>query len=162
MANPAHLWALRGAMAPYAKWMLQQKLSSEQRPDLPSMPNELATHAAWACDALQSSALDVSGTMRKHQLKLADRQCRMAELSGRIQSMIVILATCLYAARQNDEIIRAAAATLAQDMRNKLTGRRPSDRDFKQLSQLGAALADNSTSLLKDVPDVEIMMRYDG
>jgi alkylation response protein AidB-like acyl-CoA dehydrogenase len=162
MANPAHLWALRRAMTPYAKWMLQQKLSRKQRPNLPPMPADLHDHAAWACDALQSSALEVSGAMRKHQLKLADRQCRMAELSGRIQSMIVILATCLYAARQNDETIRLAAATLAQDLRNKLTGRRPSDRDFKQLSQFGAALADDSTSLLKDVPDAEIMMRYDA
>lgn len=162
MANPAHLWALRGAMAPYAKWMLQEKLSRKPSPQLPPLPAELAEHAKWACDALQSSALDVSGTMRKHQLKLADRQCRMAELSGRIQSMIVMLATCLYAARQQDETIHLAAATLAQDLRNKLTGRRPSDRDFKQLGQLGAALAENSSSLLKDVPEVEIMMRYDG
>ncbi|MEX2172179.1 MAG: acyl-CoA dehydrogenase family protein [Pirellulales bacterium] len=159
--NPAHLWALRTAMPPYANWMLKQKLARKVRPDLPPLPAELEPHAAWACQMLQSSALEVSGAMRKHQLKLADRQCRMAELSGRIQSLIVMLATCLYAARQDDETIRQAAATFAQDTRNKLTGRRTSDRDFKQLGRLGAMLAEGGSPLLKDVPEVDILMRYD-
>ena len=35
--------------------------------------------------------------MTKHQLKLADRQCRMAELSQRVQDLVVILATSLWA-----------------------------------------------------------------
>ena len=41
-------------------------------------------------------ALEISSTMSKFQLKLADRQCRMAELSQRCQDLITILATSLY------------------------------------------------------------------
>jgi len=35
--------------------------------------------------------------MRKHQLKLPDRQCRMAELSQRVQDVVTILVTALWA-----------------------------------------------------------------
>ena len=38
-------------------------------------------------------ALEISGTMSRFQLKLADRQCRMAELSQRCQDVITILTT---------------------------------------------------------------------
>ena len=41
--------------------------------------------------------------MRKHQLNLVDRQCRMSELSSKVQNLIIILATSLYAARQDDD-----------------------------------------------------------
>jgi len=35
-------------------------------------------------------AREVSDAMSKYQLKLADRQCRMAELSQRVQDVITI------------------------------------------------------------------------
>ena len=54
--------------------------------------------------------------MTKHQLKLADRQCRMAELSQRLQDLVVILATSLWAGRQSSEIVQAAADILCQDL----------------------------------------------
>ena len=65
--------------------------------------------------------------MRKHQLKLADRQCRMAELSQRLQDLVVMLTTSLWAGRQSSEVVRDAADILCQDLRRKLTGKRPSD-----------------------------------
>ena len=37
----------------------------------------------------QRHASELSAAMRKHQLKLADRQCRMAELSQRVQDTVV-------------------------------------------------------------------------
>ena len=64
--------------------------------------------------------------MRKHQLKLADRQCRMSELSARVQKLVVMLGTSLYAAKQNDEVVRAAADVICQDLTRELTGQRPS------------------------------------
>ena len=47
--------------------------------------------------------------MRKHQLRLADRQCRMSELSQRVQDLVVILTTSLWAGRQSGELVRASA-----------------------------------------------------
>ena len=87
-------------MGPYLKWIVAQKLSTRSTPLLPQMPNELRTHAEFATDWLQRSPLVIDGVMRKHQLALADRQCRMAYLSQQIQDAVTILCTSLYAARQ--------------------------------------------------------------
>ena len=43
----------------------------------------LAAHAEYAAAASSASRLEISDVMFKHQLRLADRQCRMAELSQR-------------------------------------------------------------------------------
>src|SRR5579859_1409642 len=47
LSNPAHLWALRNAMAPYAKWYLKENLGGWRKPELPAMPAELAAHAQF-------------------------------------------------------------------------------------------------------------------
>ena len=62
------------------------------------MPKPLREHAEFACERLQRMALEISGTMSRFQLKLADRQCRMAELSLRCQDVITILTTSMYGA----------------------------------------------------------------
>src|SRR5699024_5873541 len=98
--NPGHAWALRKALAPYAKWYLRERFSSKPRPSLAGLPTTLRHHAEYAIEGLQRSPLEISRTMQKHQLKLADRQCRMSEMSARIQNLVVILCTSLYAARQ--------------------------------------------------------------
>ena len=69
------------------------------------MPPKFATHAEFATNWLQRSPLVIDGVMRKHQLALADRQCRMAYLSQQIQDAVTILCTSLYAARSSDEVV---------------------------------------------------------
>src|SRR5262249_32936883 len=137
-ANPRHLWALRGPLWGYTKWLAGAKMRLPKHPHWPAMPKELRSHADFAAHALQRSAGEISATMRKHQLKLADRQCRMAELSARIQSFVVILCTSLYASRQRDELVRKAAEVLCRDLTRQLTGARVSDRDLRNLTELGA------------------------
>ena len=73
--------------------------------------------------------------MTKHQLRLADRQCRMAELSQRLQDQVVILATSLWASRQSSEIVQTAADILCQDLTRKITGKRPTRRLFPRRHQ---------------------------
>ena len=158
--NPLHLWALRKAMPPYAMWMLKQKLTPGKAPSLPEMPSKLKEHAEWACQQLNKAPLEVSGTMRRHQLKLADRQCRMAELSGRLQKLIVMLATSLHAARSKDEVIHAAADVLCQDLTRDLTGKRPSDRYFRTVTKLGETIVDGGFKSIAGIDDIEILMSY--
>ena len=124
------------------------------------MPVQLRKHAEFAVSGLQKSPLEISGTMRKHQLKLADRQCRMAELSGRIQKLVVILCTSLYASQQSDEIVRDAADILCQDMIRELNGRRPSDRYFRSVTKLGEAIIDGGFQSLADHTPDDILMPY--
>lgn len=159
--NPAHAWALKGPLLEYSKWFLGEKFGSRPAPKLPSMPKNLRDHAEWAADKLQESPMEISGTMRKHQLKLADRQCRMSELSSRIQSLIVVLCTSLYAARKDDELIREAADLICTDMRREYSNRRVKDREFRMATKLGAKIADGGVKSFADIEPDEIMMRYE-
>ena len=160
--NPAHAWALRSALPNYGKWFLAQYLVPRPRPSLPPMPRALQQHAEFAAAGLQNSPLEISGTMRKHQLKLADRQCRMSELSSRIQKLVVMLCTSLYAARQEDEVVRSAAEVVCDDFTRELTGRRPTDRELRRVTALGAAIADGGFKSIAGLKPDEILMSYEN
>lgn len=159
--NPAHLWALKDVALPYAKWMMARRLRPLATPELPEMPKNLSEHAEFACERLQRMALEVSSTMSRFQLKLADRQCRMAELSQRCQDLITILTTSLYAARQEDELVRDAADVLCTNMRQKLLGRRPSNHYFRRATELGAAIAEGRFASIAGIEADEILMGYE-
>ena len=158
--NPVHAWKLRQAMGPYAKWLASQYLSTRPSPELPPMPAALRRHADFAGRELQRSPLEITGTMRKHQLKLADRQCRMSELSARIQRLVVMLCTSLYAARQDDEIVRQAADVLCQDLKRELTGERPSDSYLRAVTNLGESIAEGNFRSISHLHPDEILMPY--
>jgi alkylation response protein AidB-like acyl-CoA dehydrogenase len=158
--NPAHAWALSGALTPYAGWFVGQKLRVTGSPALPKMSEALRKHAEWACEMLQSQPLEISGAMRKHQLKLADRQCRMAELSGRVQKLIIMLATTLYAAQHEDEVVRTAAEVICDDLKRELTGRRSSDREYRRITSLGETIADGGFKSIAGLKVDEILMPY--
>jgi len=162
LANPAHLWKLKGAMIPYGKWMAGQYLRPKARPKLPAMPESLRRHAGFAATYLQRSPREISGTMSKHQMGLPDRQCRMSELSQRLQDAVTILCTSLYAARQNDEVVRQAADIFCQELTRKLTGERPSDRYFRTVTKLGEAIVEGGFKSISGVYAGEIMMQYDN
>jgi hypothetical protein len=159
--NPAHAWALRHAMIPYAKWFLGQSLSGRAPLTLPAgMPPRLAEHARFATEKLQEQRMEISGTMRKHQLRLADRQNRMSELSSRAQDLVVILTTSLWAAAQPSEIVQQAADILCQDLTRKLTGRRPTDGYFKAVVKLGEAINNGEFKAIAGIEPEEILMPY--
>ena len=112
-------------------------LTPRSRPNFDglSIPPALAAHAEFAVDGLERGRLEISDVMTKHQLRLADRQCRMAELSQRLQDLVVILATSLWASRQSSEVVQAAADILCQDLTRKITGKRPTRRLFPRRHQ---------------------------
>jgi alkylation response protein AidB-like acyl-CoA dehydrogenase len=160
-ANPAHLWALKDVALPYAKWMMARRLRPVAAAQLPNMPKPLREHAEFACDRLQRAALEISNTMSKFQLKLADRQCRMAELSLRTQDLITILTTSMYGARQSDPIVQDAADIMCTNMRQKLLGRRPSNHYFRRVTELGAAIAEGKFASIAGVEADAILMPYE-
>ncbi len=159
--NPAHAWVLKGPLWTYSKWFMSEKASLGGAPKWPSMPKNLKAHADFAADFLQKSRFEVTGTMRKFQLALADRQLRMAELSHRIQTATVILCTSLYAARNGDELVQQAADCLCLKLTEDLKGGRPSDRYFKKVSKLGEAIANGKFQPLEDVATLDILMPYE-
>lgn len=161
LTNPAHLWVLKGPMLEYGKWMISQKLHRRPAPHFPPMPGNLQRHTEWAVEFLNGQALEVSGTMRKHQLALADRQCRMSELSARIQTAIVILCTSLYASKQQDELVQQAADCICADFTRQLTGKRAGDRDFRAVTKLGESIANGGFSPIAGIEVPEILMKYE-
>jgi alkylation response protein AidB-like acyl-CoA dehydrogenase len=159
--NPSHAWTLRRELTAYGRWLLGQKLARRPRPEWPPLDSRLKAHVDFALDAFARYPQELSSTMRKHQLKLADRQCRMAELSQRVQDTVVLLVTALWGGRQKSETCRAAADVLCQDLVRKLTGQRPSDRYFRDLADLARQIIDGGFEPLAGVPQEAILMHYD-
>lgn len=159
--NPSHLWALKGPMTSYASWLMGQYVGAASHPAFPPMPAHLRAHAEYASEKLQTSALEISGAMRKHQLKLADRQCRMSELSFRIQSLVVMLCTALYGARSEDEIVQTSADVMCDELTQKLEGSRPTDKYFRKVGELGAAISDGAFKSIAGLDPDEILMKYE-
>jgi hypothetical protein len=160
-ANPVHLWRLRKELGAYAKWSLGQKFLGRGRQGTPVADSRLSAHVHFALDQFRRHRTDLSGTLRKHQLKLADRQCRMAEVSQRVQDTVVILVAALWAGRQQSEAVIAAADVLCQDFRRKLTGGRPTDAYFRDVGKLADMVLAGGYEALAGVPADEILMRYD-
>jgi alkylation response protein AidB-like acyl-CoA dehydrogenase len=161
-ANPLDVWKLRKALVPYGRWWASEKVARKWRTELGPLTDPLRDHAIFAIRGLQSLPLEISAAMRKHQLKLADRQCRMSQLSSRVQRLVVMLATSLYAAKQNDHIVRAAADVVCQDLTRELTGAPPSDRYFRAINTLGASIAEGKFASIAGLAPDEILMKYES
>jgi alkylation response protein AidB-like acyl-CoA dehydrogenase len=159
--NPAHAWALKSVVLPYIQWTTARRLRPVAAAQLPEMPKPLREHAEFACDRLQRMALEISGTMYRFQLKLADRQCRMAELSQRAQDLITMLTTSMYGSRQTDPLVRDAADIFCQNVRQKLLGRRQSNNYFRRATELGAAIAEGQFRSIAGIEAEEILMPYE-
>lgn len=158
--NPVQGWKMREQLVPYAKWRLREQIGAQRSITLPPMPKALRGHARFAAHGLQTSRLWIDSLMTKHQLKLADRQCAMSELSQRIQDLVVMLTTSLYAARQQDEVVQAAADVLCQDITRRLTGARPSNQYFRTVTKLGETIAAGGFKSIADIEAPEILMPY--
>lgn len=160
LANPAHLWAMRGPLMDYAAWWSCRRLRGSHWTPLSSVGKPFASHVHFAQREMSVSAIRISSTMRRHQLKLADRQCRMSAISERLQHAIVMLVTGLYGSRADDPVTREAADGLCRQLRSQLAGDQSTDADFRRLTQLGATIADEGWSELAGVGGGALMMPY--
>ena len=158
--NPAHAWALRSALVPYAKWRMGEAVTPLSHAEFPGISANLAEHARYAAAGLQRSRLEISGTMVKHQLKLVDRQCRMAELSQRVQDLLVILATSVWGGHQSSALVQDAADILCQDLTRKLTGKRPTDAYYRAVTKLGEKIAEGGFEAIAGLEAEPILMPY--
>jgi alkylation response protein AidB-like acyl-CoA dehydrogenase len=166
--NPVHAWKLRRELTAYSRWLIGQRLSqiagSRQSPgsNLTVADPRLAGHVHFAIQQFRRFPLEISAVMTRHQLKLADRQCRMAELSQRVQDTVTMVVAALWADRQPSEVTKSAADILCQDLQRKLTGARPSDRYFRDVGNLADQVIAGGFDELASVPRAEIMMKYEN
>lgn len=157
---PGHAWAMREELWSYARWRLGQMFVSRDRQQVAGMEPRLQVHVDYALTAFAKHRAEISAAMVKHQLKLADRQCRMAELSQRVQDTVTMLVTAIYAHQVRNETTTLAADVVCQDLRRKLTGERPSDAYFRLVAQLGDAILSGTFKELDGVPGGEILQKY--
>jgi hypothetical protein len=75
---------------------------------------------------------------------------------------VVILATSLWAGRQPSEVVQAAADVLCRDLTRKLTGRRPSDADFRIVTKLGETVASGGFEAVAGIEPDAILMPYEN
>lgn len=158
--NPSHAWKLRKAAAPYVKWQINQRLGAYRGAIIPALPGNLSGHARFAAEALQRSRFEIDGLMRRHALSLPDRQCAMAELSQRVQDMVVMLVTALWAGRQEHPTVHGAAQVLCAELRRRITGHRQAQAEFRAETELGRRIADGEFPLITGVEPPEILMKY--
>jgi alkylation response protein AidB-like acyl-CoA dehydrogenase len=160
MLNPMHVLKLRKAVTPYLGWRMSQVFGGWKRAQLPALPADLAEHAQYAADGLQKSRLWIDALMQRHQLHLADRQCAMAALSLKIQSLVLMLTTSLWAARQQDETVKQAAIVLCQDLKRGLTGKSPTTAEYRAVTKLGESIAAGNFKQIAGIDAGEILMPY--
>lgn len=158
--NPSHAWALRNEMIPYATWRLGKMFTGADNHQIAGMNPKLQVHIDFAMEMLNSSPIELSEAMVKHQLKLADRQCRIAEMSQRVQDSIIILVTSLWAHKQGDETTIAATDILCQDLTRKFTGERPSDSYFRACGKLADMIIAGGIPSLNSIYKDEIIFPY--
>jgi hypothetical protein len=161
LANPTHFWALREPLLAYARWYAEQRLMPSRWSEVPGLAGPLARHVTFAQSQLSQARVAISDLMRTHQLKLADRQCRMSEISAQVQDAVTILVTSLHAQRSEDPIVREAADTICRELTRRMTGSLPSDSDFRQVTQLGQQIAETPWSELSGIQAAPLMMPYD-
>ena len=101
--------------------------------------------------------------MRKHQLKLADRQCRMSILSRKIQNLVTMMVTVCYAFSKADVTTACIADVSCENLKNKITGSHPTDAQIKKSVSLGKTLCLQATPAAWESHGGEdsILMRYD-
>jgi alkylation response protein AidB-like acyl-CoA dehydrogenase len=160
LTKAKHLWALRKPLGHYAAWYVSRCWQGTRWSPLPPMPAPLRQHARFAQRVLSRSEFMISGTMRKHQLRLADRQCRMSAISSTLQDAIVTLVTSLYAAQSQDPITIQAADAICRELRRKIIGGSASDDDYRLVTRLGAMIAENGWVELRGVASGPILMPY--
>src|SRR5262249_13896315 len=161
-ANPTHLWKLRRELWSYSKWKMGQAFAGRDRAPVAGLAAGLQAHVDFARESFARLRKEINAAMAKHQLKLADRQCRMTELSQRVQDTITMLVTALWGHQQKDEAAVAAADILCQDLRRKHTGERPSDHYFRDAGKLADIIIAGGFEVLAGVPREEILMKYES
>jgi len=160
--NPVHAFALRNELMKYSFWYLGQLCSGKDSRNIEGMDKRLNEHVNFALAELHQSPMELSGNMVTHQLKLPDRQCRIADMSQRVQDTITILVTALWAheGRAVNPIMVDAADILCQDLTRKLSGTRPSDAYFKACSKLADKVLAGEFKDLDDIERADIIFPY--
>ena len=140
---------------PYLNWMIREVFLPKSGIRPIGFNEDLVKHANFAINGLQKSGQEISALMRKHQLRLADRQCRMSILSRKIQNLTTMMATVCYAFAKANPLTAQIADVSCENLRCKITGRHPTDSQIRKSVSLGEKLCCDQVS------QKSILMKYE-
>lgn len=160
--NPGHAFALRNELVPYAMWRFGKELAGPDRKDkeLENFSKVLKPHVEFALEQLTEHPLELSGAMVKYQLKLADRQCVIAEMSQRVQDTITMIVAAMWANRTQNDTYIAAADILCRDLTRKLTGERPDADYYRATRKLAERIVETGFDGIADIKRADILFSY--
>jgi len=144
----------RETFMPYVNWMFKEVVFPKGGIRPIGFNKALVSHANYAIKGLQKTAWEISSLMRKHQLKLADRQCRMSILSRKIQNLVTMMATVCYAFAKADTLTAHIADVSCDNLRNKITGDHQTDMQIRNSVSLGRELSS------EDATFESVLMQY--
>jgi hypothetical protein len=159
--NPVHAWKLRNELAEYPFWIAGKFLSGADKQSIPGLNPALQEHVDFALAMLDEAPRELSLNMVKHQLKLTDRQCLIADMSERVQNTITILITCLWAHSEGNAVVQASADILCHDLRRKITGERPTDAYFRQCSKVADMIYEQGYPGMEDIDGGKVLFPYE-
>jgi hypothetical protein len=136
---------------PYVNWMAREAVLPKRGIRPIGFSKDLVRHAKFAIRGLQKSAWEISALMRRHQLGLADRQCRMSILSRKIQNLTTIMATVCYAFSKGDQLSAEIANVSCDNLVNKITGKHPTDAQIKKSVALGKKMGEKEITSYNSV-----------
>lgn len=157
------MWQARSSLAPYAIWLADRHLRtalprSALRRELPLDPDD---QTELALQLLKHSGLEISRTLRRHGEAVNDRQAESLDLAQRVQTATAMLVVSRYGSRHDDPLVRAAAACMAAELAQRLTGLRLPARYQRHVTVVGAAVADDEFAPVTDAPhSAPIMPRH--
>jgi alkylation response protein AidB-like acyl-CoA dehydrogenase len=160
--NPGHAWALRNELIPYAFWRFGKELAGPDKhhDELEKMNPLLQRHIDFVLDMMTEHPLELSGAMVRHQLRLPDRQCLIADMSQRVQDTITMLVACMWANRKNDETYTMAADILCRDLTRKITGERMDDDYFRACRKLGDKIIETGFDGIEQPKRFDVLFPY--
>lgn len=158
--NPWHLWRLRRELWAYGKWWLTRRLRPRVLLHVPPVHSQLRPHVQWAETVFPRYADEISAMLRRYQLRLADRQVKMMEMSQRIQDTVTVLVTALWADQQGHEAWILAADMLCRELCRRWSGKGISDNDVRLARQVAELVLDRRFPALQGVAEPPILMPY--
>ena len=118
----------------------------------------LADLAAAAAAELQAAGSEIGTALRREGAALAQQQAMTVELAQRVQQATVMLVVSRYGARHHDPLVRDAAACMAAELDQRLSGNRPTAAYYRMLTTLGAAVADGRFAPVAGIPRPVVAM----
>lgn len=156
------MWILRRELFPIALWMGKTVLGGKDKQKVQGMDARLAKHVAFALKNFRALKMKVHNTMTTYQMKLADRQCIMVDLSMEVQRTVTILAAAQYAHSRGDEATILAADVLCQDLTRKIKPSRESANYFRSCVKLGQLVAEGKFKQIENTADSALLRTYEN